>query len=71
MCLGRGKREIQGSWLGTNSPTSVTTAFRRCPSPSDQLKLTNVPPPHGLSVLSEPLTGLWETSQNLQFLLHS
>lgn len=40
MCLGRGKREIQGSWLRTNSPTSVTTAFRRCPSPSDQLKLT-------------------------------
>lgn len=35
-----GGGEIQGSWLGTNSPTSVTTAFRRCPSPSDQLKLT-------------------------------
>lgn len=37
MCSGTGKREIQGWWLRTKS---VTTAFRRCPSPSDQLKLT-------------------------------
>lgn len=35
---GRGRSRV--CWLSTNSPTSVTTAFRRCPAPSDQLKLT-------------------------------
>lgn len=40
MCLGEGEEGIQGLLANNQLPPSVTTAFRRWPSPSDQPKLT-------------------------------
>ena len=41
MCLGEGEEGIQGLLAKNQLPSSVTTVFRRWPSPSDQPKLTS------------------------------
>jgi len=41
VCLGEGEEGIQGLLAKNQLPSSVTTVFRRWPSPSDQPKLTS------------------------------
>lgn len=43
MCLGEGGEGIQGLLARSQLPPSLTTAFRRWPSPSDQPQLTTNP----------------------------
>lgn len=57
MCLGRGKGELQGMLAKNQLPHFGNHSFPEVSLPFRPAQTDNLPPPHGLRALSEPLTG--------------